>query len=226
MPWRRAWQPTPVFLPRNPQGQRSLMGYSPRGCKESDMTERLNNNKPETAYPIAAALARDAHDWLLHPSFLGVNSWTHSSSCAPGFSIASAARLWLPSFWTLCLGISSSDCSPVFWILTCLMWEHPTQLSQLGGYWIALSSAFLLGRNLDIGNWLDKRTLFENWQLAFSCSFIKKPSVFHRMVWFYCQAVGTGLSSSCIYVFKIVRKMFWRSALKLLSNIWITWRLC
>lgn len=66
---------------------------------------------------------------------------------------------------------------------------------------------------------MDKRTLSENWQLAFSCSFIKKPNVFHAMVWFYCQAVGTGLSSSCMHGFKIVRKVFWRSALKLLSDI-------
>ena len=28
-PWRRAWQPTPVFLPRESYGQRSLAGYSP-----------------------------------------------------------------------------------------------------------------------------------------------------------------------------------------------------
>ena len=38
-PWRRAWQPTPVFLPGKFHGQRSLVGYSPWGCKESDMTE-------------------------------------------------------------------------------------------------------------------------------------------------------------------------------------------
>ena len=29
IPWRRAWQPTPVFLPRESLGQRSLAGYSP-----------------------------------------------------------------------------------------------------------------------------------------------------------------------------------------------------
>ena len=29
MPWRKAWQPTPVFLPGESHGQRSLMGYSP-----------------------------------------------------------------------------------------------------------------------------------------------------------------------------------------------------
>ena len=40
IPWRRAWQPTPVFLPGESHGQRSLVGYSPQGCKESDMTEK------------------------------------------------------------------------------------------------------------------------------------------------------------------------------------------
>ena len=39
IPWRRAWQPTPVFLTGEPPGQRNLSGYSPWGCKESDMTE-------------------------------------------------------------------------------------------------------------------------------------------------------------------------------------------
>ena len=32
-PWRRAWQPTPVFLPGKSHGQRSLTGYSPQGCR-------------------------------------------------------------------------------------------------------------------------------------------------------------------------------------------------
>ena len=40
IPWRRAWQPTPVFLPGESHGQRSLAGYSPWGCQESDTTER------------------------------------------------------------------------------------------------------------------------------------------------------------------------------------------
>ena len=39
--WRRKWQPTPVLLPENSHGQRSLMGYSSRGPKESAMTEQL-----------------------------------------------------------------------------------------------------------------------------------------------------------------------------------------
>ena len=39
IPWRRKWQPTPVFLPGKFHRQRSLAGYSPWLCKESDTTE-------------------------------------------------------------------------------------------------------------------------------------------------------------------------------------------
>ena len=41
IPWRRKWQPTPVFLPGKSHGRQSLVGYCPWGCKESDTTERL-----------------------------------------------------------------------------------------------------------------------------------------------------------------------------------------
>ena len=43
IPWRRKWQPTPVFLPGESHGQRSLVGYNPWGCKESDTTEQLTH---------------------------------------------------------------------------------------------------------------------------------------------------------------------------------------
>ena len=39
IPWRRSWQPTPVFMPGESHGQRSLVGYSPQSRKELDMTE-------------------------------------------------------------------------------------------------------------------------------------------------------------------------------------------
>ena len=42
VPWRRKWQPTPVFLPGKSPGQRSLAGYSPWGGQESDMIEQLS----------------------------------------------------------------------------------------------------------------------------------------------------------------------------------------
>ena len=43
IPWKR--KPTPVFLPGEFHGQRSLVGYSPCGRKELDMTEGLTHNK-------------------------------------------------------------------------------------------------------------------------------------------------------------------------------------
>ena len=44
-PWRREWQPTPLFLSGEFHGQRSLAGYTPWGNKESDTTERLTHTK-------------------------------------------------------------------------------------------------------------------------------------------------------------------------------------
>ena len=41
IPWRRKCLPTPVFLPGESHGQRSLVSYSPWGCKESDKMEQL-----------------------------------------------------------------------------------------------------------------------------------------------------------------------------------------
>ena len=42
MQWRRKWQPTPVFLPGESHGRRSLVGCSPWGHEESDTTEQLH----------------------------------------------------------------------------------------------------------------------------------------------------------------------------------------
>ena len=47
-PWRRKWQPTPVFLSGKSHGRRSLVGYSPWGCKESDMPEQLTLNDQDS----------------------------------------------------------------------------------------------------------------------------------------------------------------------------------
>ena len=42
IPWRREWEPTPVFLPGESHGQRSLAGYRPWGLKESGH-DRMTN---------------------------------------------------------------------------------------------------------------------------------------------------------------------------------------
>ena len=59
-PLRRTWQTTPVFLPRSSHRQRSLEGYSPRGCKELDRTEATQH---------------------AHILFLGVLAWISLSLC-------------------------------------------------------------------------------------------------------------------------------------------------
>ena len=41
IPWRGEWQPIPIFLPGEFHGQGSLVGYSPWGIKELEMTEQL-----------------------------------------------------------------------------------------------------------------------------------------------------------------------------------------
>ena len=56
IPWRRAWQHPPVFLVENPHGQRSLVGYSPWGCKESGTTERVNMHMCASLHPPSSLL--------------------------------------------------------------------------------------------------------------------------------------------------------------------------
>ena len=50
-PWRRAWQLTPVFLPGEFHGQRSLPGYCPWGLGELETAEQLNTRQRETQGP-------------------------------------------------------------------------------------------------------------------------------------------------------------------------------
>ena len=67
IPWRREWQPTPVFLPGESQGQRSLVGYGAWGCKELDTTERLM----QVTYKIAAK----CHRHVLPQASQELQSW-------------------------------------------------------------------------------------------------------------------------------------------------------
>ena len=50
IPWRRAWQPTPISLPGESHGQRSLVGYSPLESQESDMTEATGHELKHDQY--------------------------------------------------------------------------------------------------------------------------------------------------------------------------------
>ena len=74
--WRRKWHRTPVLLPGKSHGRRSMIGYSPRGHKESDTTERLyftSLYRLQVAHP-----AIEASQWPLEypllPSVINGNS--------------------------------------------------------------------------------------------------------------------------------------------------------
>ena len=57
--WRRKWQPTSVFLPGKSHGQRSLVGYSPWGRKESDTTDHTHTHTHMTAQSSRDACTKD-----------------------------------------------------------------------------------------------------------------------------------------------------------------------
>ena len=56
IPWRRKWQPTPVFLPGESHGQRNLVGYSPWSHKGSDMTEHASAQEDSAVSALQACL--------------------------------------------------------------------------------------------------------------------------------------------------------------------------
>ena len=62
--WRRKWQPTPVFLPGESHGQRSLVGYSPWGRKESDTIERLHYHYHQQCYANNLNTLEKMHKFL------------------------------------------------------------------------------------------------------------------------------------------------------------------
>ena len=53
----RKWQPTPIFLPRESHGQRSLAGYSPWGHNELDMTKQTLSTKFVVSFFVVVVLA-------------------------------------------------------------------------------------------------------------------------------------------------------------------------
>ena len=50
--WKRAWQPTPVFLSGESHGQRCMACYSPQGCKELDKTEVIQHTNKHHYSPV------------------------------------------------------------------------------------------------------------------------------------------------------------------------------
>ena len=122
IPWRREWQPTPVLLPGQSHGQRSLVGYSPWGLKESNTTEWLTLSLSYRALPmdVTGGWKRAGHQLLqvtpaaasfLGPSCLGlvlVFCFCPSLGCLTflfGFSTALLSPVPpLLCYWSPCSG--------------------------------------------------------------------------------------------------------------------------
>ena len=88
IPWRRKGQPTPVFLPGEFHGQRSLVGYSSWGCKESNITEWLN-------MLMHVGARTHTHTQLLRG---------HRAASLRGFTRRSVYSLLLQSHWAASCG--------------------------------------------------------------------------------------------------------------------------
>ena len=105
IPWKRTWQPTPVFLPRESRGQRSLVGYSPWGRTESTGLKRLSSSSSSSRqeeprrkrleFPPVTKIANKIQDFLhgrvtvihclpLHNKGLPGGSDSKDSSCKEG----------------------------------------------------------------------------------------------------------------------------------------------
>ena len=91
IPWRRAWQPTPVFLPGESPWQKSLAGYNPWSHKELIMTEQIGVEMQGWIVILCLSFwgTEEFLRWLLH---FTVSAAMYKSS---NFSISSLSQeLW------------------------------------------------------------------------------------------------------------------------------------
>ena len=96
IPWKRACQPTPVFLPTESHGQRSLVGYSPWGRKELDMTEATEHT-PDGVSPLEGL-----YTWRMPGSIQKPHWWAHLRR--KSVSLSSFLLSWRGRSWDCLLG--------------------------------------------------------------------------------------------------------------------------
>ena len=83
IPWRRKWQPTPVFLPGKSQGQKSQVDYNPRGHKESNRTEDLSTAQYSSRGSVHFSLVAHVTSPATLCSMQILSSLTTDGTCAP-----------------------------------------------------------------------------------------------------------------------------------------------
>ena len=113
--WRRKWQPTPVFLPGESHGQRSLVGYSPWGCKELDTTKWLSLFQ----WSVCAIYFFDVCQFFTSFQFSSVQSFSCIQLFATPWTAARRLPCPLPT-----PGVYSDSCPSS-------QWCHPTISSSV-----------------------------------------------------------------------------------------------
>ena len=69
IPWKRKWQPTPIFLPEKSYGQRGLAGYSPWDHRELDTREQLTLPLPKSVISFEDRWKQKPHIYFLNFEF-------------------------------------------------------------------------------------------------------------------------------------------------------------
>ena len=124
VPWRRVWQPTPVSLPGESHGQRSLAGYSPWGTKESDTTERLSTAQRAGRLMFSSLRLSVSRCSCV---FLGAASWRLlRGGCSSGTMSACLLSRQLgqhvPALYHPFLTMWRCRCDHPFWKWPCMLW--------------------------------------------------------------------------------------------------------
>ena len=91
IPWRRAWQSIPVFLPGKSHGQRSLVGYSPWGCR----VRHHWSNSPHNHVHL-----QELHPWHNYWEREGISAWEVEAFDFP-FWLLACQKKRCSSSWTL-----------------------------------------------------------------------------------------------------------------------------
>ena len=145
IPWRRAWQPIPVFLPGESHEQRSLGGYSPWGLKESDMTERLSpaqhmgmlswvSSHPKTHHPSSRHIDHPQGSLNLCPRTCNMLGTKIRGEQDTPLACHPPGILWYcqpKAVTTASTPFSEMLCDAVSWPF---LWPCPG-VSQVGGRW-------------------------------------------------------------------------------------------
>ena len=120
VPWRMKWQPSPVLLPGESHGGRSLVGYSPWGRKELDMTSDLTFTFFHSAYKL------NKQGDSIQPWCTPCPIWNQSVVPCPVLTVAS----W-PAYRFLRRQVRWSDIPISLRIFHSLLWSTQSQSNAL-----------------------------------------------------------------------------------------------